>query len=64
MGMSPFLIGDGLKILLAAGLFPLLWSQLVKRGLAPRNEDDAVIDLTDGTTTSVADESDTSAKTD
>ncbi len=48
MGMSPFLIGDGLKILLAAGMFPLIWSQLVKRGLAPRRTaDDAVIDLTD-----------------
>ncbi len=47
MGMTPFLVGDGIKILLAAGLFPLLWRQLVKRGLAPRRESDTVIDLTD-----------------
>jgi len=39
MGMSPFLLGDGLKIALAAGVFPLVWSQLVKRGLAPREAD-------------------------
>ncbi len=47
MGMTPFLVGDGVKILIAAGLFPLLWRQMVKRGLAPRPDADAVIDLTD-----------------
>lgn len=55
MGMTPFLIGDGIKILLAAGLFPLLWRQMVKRGLAPRRESDAVIDLTDDSAVATAD---------
>lgn len=59
MGMTPFLIGDGIKILLAAGLFPLLWRQMVKRGLAPRRESGTVIDLTDDSAvaTTEADES-------
>lgn len=35
-GLTPFLIGDGIKILLAAGLFPLMWLGLRKAGLAPR----------------------------
>jgi len=64
MGMTPFLLGDGLKILLAAGLFPVIWSQMVKRGMAPRQDDRSVIDLTDGTATTVADEAESSAKTD
>lgn len=64
MGMTPFLLGDGLKILLAAGLFPVIWSQMVKRGLAPRKDDRTVIDLTDGTAATVADDTESSAKTD
>lgn len=48
MGMTPFLIGDGIKIVLAAGLFPLLWRLMTRNGLAPRSTtDSAVIDLTD-----------------
>jgi biotin transport system substrate-specific component len=35
-GMTVYLIGDGIKILLASGIFPTVWRQLVKRGLAPR----------------------------
>lgn len=35
-GMTPFLIGDLLKVALAAGLFPLAWLGLQKAGLAPR----------------------------
>ncbi|MFN8125670.1 MAG: biotin transporter BioY [Candidatus Nanopelagicales bacterium] len=50
MGMTPFLIGDGLKIALAAGIFPLVWRTLSRRGLAPRADGgESVIDLTDGT---------------
>lgn len=63
-GMSVFMVGDAIKIALAAGLFPLVWRQLAKRGLAPRAgvasedtsvatmnaaDEDQVIDLTDGT---------------
>ena len=49
MGMTPSLIGDGIKIVLAAGLFPLLWRLMTRNGLAPRSTttDSAVIDLTD-----------------
>lgn len=35
-GVAPFLIGDGLKVLLAAGLFPVAWLGLRKAGLTPR----------------------------
>ncbi len=62
LGMTPFLLGDGFKILLAAGLFPLLWRQLVKRGMAPRADDDTVIDLTDGTATSTVTENEATTK--
>lgn len=62
LGMTPFLLGDGFKILLAAGLFPLLWRQLVKRGMAPRTDDDAVIDLTDGTAASTLTETEATTK--
>lgn len=63
MGMTPFLIGDGIKILLAAGLFPLVWSRLVKRGLAPRRgAEDSVIDLTDATATAVDDVDNSAAR--
>ena len=41
-------LGDGIKIVLAAGLFPLLWRLMTRNGLAPRSTtDSAVIDLTD-----------------
>jgi biotin transport system substrate-specific component len=33
LGVAPFLIGDALKILLAAGLLPLTWAGLRKAGL-------------------------------
>lgn len=58
MGMTPFLVGDALKIALAAGLFPLVWSQLVKRDLAPprpRKTAAHADDPTDTVTESVAD---------
>ncbi len=62
MGMTPFLLGDALKIALAAGLFPLVWSQLVRRDLAPpRRKAKAAadsVDLSDGVTTSVAETND------
>lgn len=65
MGMTPFLIGDGIKILLAAGLFPLLWRQLVKRGLAPRQEStESVIDLTDDTAIATNDVDETKSSRD
>lgn len=65
MGMTPFLIGDGIKILLAAGLFPLLWRQLVKRGLAPRRETDGpVIDLTDDSAVATQDSDEPSSTRD
>lgn len=65
MGMTPFLIGDGIKILLAAGLFPLLWRQLVKRGLAPRQErNESVIDLTDDTAIATSDIDETESSRD
>jgi biotin transport system substrate-specific component len=35
-GLTPFLAGDALKIVLAAGLFPAAWALLQKSGLAPR----------------------------
>jgi biotin transport system substrate-specific component len=35
-GMTVYLLGDGIKILLASGAFPAVWRQLSKRGLAPR----------------------------
>lgn len=35
-GMHPFLGGDALKIVLAAGLFPAAWLGLKRLGLAPR----------------------------
>lgn len=38
-GLTPFLGGDVLKILLAAGLFPAAWVGLRKLGLAPREGD-------------------------
>lgn len=62
MGMTPFLFGDAVKIALAAGLFPLVWSQLERHGFVSRSteasgqtvvqaaalaEADAVVDLTD-----------------
>ncbi|MDP4013369.1 MAG: biotin transporter BioY [Candidatus Nanopelagicales bacterium] len=34
LGMSPFLLGDGIKIAVAAVLFPLVWSWLVRSGRA------------------------------
>ena len=37
-GMQPFLGGDVLKILLAAGLFPAAWLGLKAVGLAPRED--------------------------
>lgn len=37
-GLTPFLIGDGLKILLAAGLFPAAWVGLRKLGLTTRED--------------------------
>ena len=36
LGMQPFLGGDALKIILAAGLFPAAWLGLKALGLAPR----------------------------
>jgi biotin transport system substrate-specific component len=57
MGMSPFLIGDAIKIGLAAGLFPLLWRQLSKRGLAPRKGDEGVAaSVADSSTIDLRDE--------
>lgn len=41
LGMTPFLLGDALKIAVAAGLFPLVWLQLTKRGLVEARETDA-----------------------
>jgi biotin transport system substrate-specific component len=38
LGLTPFLLGDAVKILLAAGLFPLTWLGLTKAGLL--SEDD------------------------
>ena len=38
-GLTPFLGGDALKIVLAAGLFPAAWMLLKKAGLAPREDD-------------------------
>lgn len=35
-GMSPFLFLDLVKVILAAGLFPLVWKLLTRAGLAPR----------------------------
>lgn len=35
-GLTPFLVGDAIKVLLAAGLFPAAWLGLRKAGLAPR----------------------------
>jgi biotin transport system substrate-specific component len=35
-GLQPFLWGDAVKIILAAGLFPAAWLGLTKLGLAPR----------------------------
>ncbi len=40
-GMEPFLGGDALKIILAAGLFPAAWLGLKKLGLAPRADEAA-----------------------
>ena len=37
-GLTPFLIGDAIKIALAAGLFPAAWLGLKKLGLAPRED--------------------------
>lgn len=37
-GLTPFLGGDALKIVLAAGLFPAVWLGLQKLGMAPRGE--------------------------
>lgn len=37
-GLWPFLVGDALKIVLAAGLFPAAWLGLEKLGLAPRKD--------------------------
>ena len=39
LGMEPFLGGDALKIVLAAGLFPAAWLGLKKLGLAPRTDE-------------------------
>jgi biotin transport system substrate-specific component len=39
IGMTVFLVSDALKIAAAAGLFPLVWRQLTKAGLAPREDD-------------------------
>lgn len=50
LGMSPFLIGDAIKIALAAGLFPLVWRQLTKRGLAPREADAGIAASTEADT--------------
>lgn len=43
-GMTVFLVSDALKIAAAAGLFPLIWRQLSKAGLAPR-DDETTLDL-------------------
>lgn len=37
-GLIPFLGGDAIKILLAAGLFPIIWLGLTKAGLAPERK--------------------------
>ena len=38
-GMTPFLLGDALKIAFAAGLFPLVWKQLERGGFVSRSSD-------------------------
>jgi biotin transport system substrate-specific component len=38
LGLTPFLIGDALKVALAAGLFPLTWRLLTKAGLVSRRD--------------------------
>lgn len=40
-GLTPFLGGDVLKIVLAAGLFPAAWLGLRKLGIAPREDDES-----------------------
>ena len=60
-GMTVFLVADALKIAAAAGLFPLIWRQLSKAGLAPRDNDSTPApepaDPTTGTpTTAIAQE--------
>lgn len=51
-GMTVFLVADGIKIAAAAGLFPLIWRQLSKAGLAPREDDSApTADAVEVTTT-------------
>ncbi len=37
-GLTPFLLGDAIKVVLAAGLFPAAWLGLTKLGLAPRED--------------------------
>ena len=41
LGLTPFLIGDALKVALAAGLFPLTWKALSKAGLVSGRGGDA-----------------------
>lgn len=55
-GMSVYLVGDGIKILLASGVFPTVWRQLTKRGLAPRA--DGLAEASATTATAQADELD------
>lgn len=60
-GMSVFIVGDGIKIALAAGLFPLVWRQLTKRGLAARSDAATQTESTDTSVVTLsADESSTS----
>lgn len=70
MGMTPFLLGDALKIALAAGLFPLVWRQLERHGFVSRGtegsgktleeaaalaQSDSVVDLTESDSESTID---------
>ncbi len=41
-GLTPFLVGDAIKVALAAGLFPAAWLGMQKAGLAPRSGDSSV----------------------